>query len=645
MQVRKDGIVWPVRRDIFDESWPGAQIEEIPLTGQYVSEALTKERLRAFIAEHCESGQLPENGVAMILRAPTGSGKNHFVHHVVRPLAAEQGTNVLYLSNRKALYTQQMREADEAVNPVIKKRFYPRDTPEFQTGSITLMTYHHYYQMLQKYGSGYYQKFKYIAADEIHFAVADSQFNADTGSILASIPRVFSRCVRLYLSATPEDAASAIYEAEWRAMPPDDNVEKTAIYYPYTGEIKNKEKLPKLTMFTMAPDYSSYRDMYVFSKKESLIHEILRDDPDMKWVVFVSRKQDGKDLRSTLEEQGIRATYLDSETRSSGNIHDRHRWETIMETGQLGDARVLIATSVLDNGFSIHDTRVGRVVLTSSNRVEFLQELGRVRLQPSQKLRVYFSRMSKADTHPERRQQILDVFAMFYGSQEIREYPYPDAEIEASPNRVLQLIMAPGAHEDLGFVSSRPIRLLDGSAAREPYINPMARWYAKLLGDQAAEYDRLIDEYGADMASVLYKARWLCEEPEKLTPENFMYVDIDKPGGKQVEAMLDTLCSKYLDTPMLEPKKGLEVPEMRIFETFSRELQKLFTKLCPRNSSLNNGANRGSWKNRAINSHLAQLNIMAGLNTNGYRLEKDSLTGFWKLMRGSAPALDVPITG
>ena len=40
--------------------------------------------------------------------------------------------------------------------------------------------------------------------------------------------------------------------------------------------------------------------------------------------------------------------------------------------------KVLITTSVLDNGVSVHDTDVGNVVIATDSKLSFIQMLGRI---------------------------------------------------------------------------------------------------------------------------------------------------------------------------------------------------------------------------------------------------------------------------
>ncbi len=477
-------ILFPYNLNIFDSHFPGAKVEKHILHGRYVSDELTQERLGTFINQLRRSAEWSESGCPFMVAAPTGAGKNYFIHHVVRPYAATHGQKVLYLCNRKALAFQQMREADRAVNPPIQQSFYPNDAAEYTTGSITLMTFHHYFSLLQKNGPVYFAPYSIVIADEAHFYYSDALFNPDTGEILDSIPRVFAHSLRIYMTATPEDVLDPIYAAEWRCAPWVHDSEKNAICDYFSHEVSHLERLPLLPVFTMLWDFSAYQGPYVFSKTDSLIQEITEDDPSEKWIIFATSKEAGKDMRRNLHHEGISAVYLDSDSRR-GDLGQRQLWDRVLEKG-LENCRVLITTSVLDNGFSIHDKAVTRIVLFTDDRTAFLQELGRVRLAPEQMVRVYFNRMDKTGSlHARKRQAILDTFALFCGSNAIPEYPHPDAEIEPSPNGVLAMKTVPNAREDLGYVSSRPVLLADGSVALEPYINlygPLGRQAARTAG-------------------------------------------------------------------------------------------------------------------------------------------------------------------
>ncbi len=78
------------------------------MPGNYVSESMTE----AFIeCEFKRRFNIEWVGMhrAFLIHAQTGKGKNHFVHYVLRPLAARLGKKVLYLCNRKALGEQEKK--------------------------------------------------------------------------------------------------------------------------------------------------------------------------------------------------------------------------------------------------------------------------------------------------------------------------------------------------------------------------------------------------------------------------------------------------------------------------------------------------------------------------------------------------------
>lgn len=607
-------IVVPYLPNIFDPCFPGAQIELITLHGRYISQNLTLEWFEGFIAENLDKAEWSIKGFPSVISTPTGSGKNTFVLHVVRTYAASKGLMILLIVNRKALATQMMREADKAVNPAIHKSYYPDDATEYTTGSITLMTYHHYYELLCHHGSEYFSKFSIVIADEAHFFATDALFNSDTSYILDSIPCVFSNCVRIYMTATPEEVIDPIYAAEWRHAPWVNDLEKNALRDVLTHELYHLDRLPKIPVFTMPWDFSGYDGPFVFSKADDLIREIKEFPPSEKGIIFVDSKKEGQRMCHQLNSMNIPSAYLDSGSRY-GNRKERRTWEDVVDDGNLGKYRVLIATSVLDNGFSIHDKAISFIALFTDDRTTFLQELGRVRLERGQKVRVYFSKMDKTGSlRLNKRQDILDAFALFYGNKAIPEYPYPDAEIQPSPNGVLELKTAPDARDDLGYVSSRTVFLPDGSTCRKPYINDMARWVANQLGKQAEEYDRLLVE-NPKLAPILYKARWLAKDPMSLTFENLHYIDINVPSDDRAAEKLAILYAKYEDTIMAEPKKGEdETEESQRFEEFSSDFQDLYLELCPYDKSVNNGKNREPWKHVAIQNHMKKLNEKFGKN-------------------------------
>lgn len=625
MQKRLNNVAHLCSANLFSDSFPGAQLKVSELEGEHISDALTEEFIDRLL-DQFEWNRPPNLFNAMILVAQTGKGKNFWVLHTLRAYAADREKEVIYLCNRVALNRQQIQEADKAVNPIIKPKVIS-DISEHRAGSLTIMTYHRFYKKLKEEGWSYFDRFAFCVVDEAHFFYSDALFNADTEKILYLIPKVFANCFRVYMSATPEAVIDPIYAAEWKALKGDYAPEKCkATYSPELGW-HGKENLPQMPLYHFQFDFSEYQDTYVFSKEENLVEEILNDESTGKWVVFITSKNKGKEMEKELTDANIATIYIDRDTRSCPNIETRQIWERIQETGSLGNSKVLITTSVLDNGFSVHDKAVKNIVLFAEDKTEFLQELGRVRLEEGQKVKVYFSRMTRNGRfHPNNKDSILNVFAQYYGNREIAEYPFPDAEIPASPISVMQWQLSSG---DIGFIDTKPVKTTDGKYALEPYINNLARWTAKKIMEESAEYDRLVAE-NADLASVLYKARWLSAEPDKLTFDNLHFTDIDRPHDERSLSEVKAFFEPYLGVVLKEPSRNEKREETKQFEEFSRNFQKLFVGLKPNDSSINLGQNRDIWKHQAINNHLQELrNLIPDLPN--YILEQGAEKKEWIL--------------
>lgn len=603
----------PCSADLFSECFPGAQLEIHEMEGEYISDALTKKNIQQIMdgykgSEEVDSyGRIvwkpPDKFYGMMLDAQTGKGKNYWVLHTLRGYAAEKGKKIIYLCNRTALNKQQIMEAEKAVNPA-KRPKAAADVSEYETGSLTIMTYHRFYEKLKKHGGQFFKRFSFCVADEVHFFCSDALFNKDTEKILYAIPKVFSKCFRIYMTATPELVYDPIYAAEWEIMEgayAPDNCE--AYIVPETGHI-TREKLPKMPLYRFRPDFSAYQDVYVFSETEKLLDEIRNSETD-KWVVFVTSKSKGKEMRDALMDDNIDTVYIDRDSRSSTDIEIRQQWERIQSTGNLGDSRVLITTSVLDNGFSIHDKEVANIVLFTEDKTEFLQELGRIRLEQGQKLTVYFSCMTQnGRLHFNNRMQILNVFAQYYGNKAIPEYPYPDAEIAGNPLAVLQQKLE--TDNKIGFVGAKAVKLSDEREVLEPYINNLARCVARDMLKEAEEFAMLMHE-NEKLAPILYKARWFCNDPDKLGFDNLHVKKLELPRGERTRNEVMDFFQPYLGRVMAEPKKDEETEETKLFQKFSDNFQKIYVKMFPRDRSVNKGVNRQPWKNKAISSHLENI--------------------------------------
>ena len=119
-----------------------------------------------------------------------------------------------------------------------------------------------------------------------------------------------------------------------------------------------------------------------------------------RWLVFVRKKKQGEALQIALKSHGCSSITID--THSAGNYDGRRvprrsarnrAMDQLVWNQELG-CNVLISTSVLDNGISLHADAVDHLVLCQPGKTSFLQMLGRVRVREGQRLRVYIQRMT-----------------------------------------------------------------------------------------------------------------------------------------------------------------------------------------------------------------------------------------------------------
>ena len=74
--------------------------------------------------------------------------------------------------------------------------------------------------------------------------------------------------------------------------------------------------------------------------------------------------------------------------------------------------KVLLTTSVLDNGVSIHDPEVENIAIITESKVSFLQMLGRVRSESTKGIKLYFV-LRSASYFARREQELKRVMEAF----------------------------------------------------------------------------------------------------------------------------------------------------------------------------------------------------------------------------------------
>lgn len=348
-----------------------------------------------------------KSGDDIIISFPTGAGKTYFVLNVLVPYAKELNKKIVMFCNRVALYEQ--------INNAIVE-----EDKEY----IELLTYQSAEYRIHEAILG---DVLYYIFDEAHYIFQDSSFNEGTGEwyehFFSTSKLSFGICV--YLSATPDDIymllanrtkysfhiddyleyygkLTALYNRKHK----NDNYEyykhyiSEADYYTdYTGQTpysygdriyeniqSHKSELAKIYAQDICYDYLTCKYFSEYTELEKRIAE-----SEDKWLIFVNKKSDGQSLCGKLNEQFVgtqkKAVFISSQSKHSTG-EDNIEFTHITEEEKFS-CDVLISTSVLDNGVNIKDKRLKNIVISVYDKTEFVQMLGRRRVEENDSVTLY----------------------------------------------------------------------------------------------------------------------------------------------------------------------------------------------------------------------------------------------------------------
>lgn len=330
----------------------------------------------------------------ILITAATGSGKSYFILHKLLKWIASKGKRLLYLVNRIALKAQIEKEIQGSVFNEMYKECNVRTSMD---AYIKVYTYQNIEQRLR--GANYdkiikeLEGFDYVVYDECHYFHNDALFNTSTELSYDCLRTMFNSKVQIFMSATMERLKKVIY-----GRPP--------VFYSFTGggEAGNETLIrlwlrDRIREYSMEPDYS-YIKWEIFENIEHLESIILdKSREGEKWLIFTDSIDRGKRLKERLvskdfsrerkqigcnTEKEDKMRYIDEkevafidanygyDEDAAMNMHSIVNW-------QHAEARIVIATAVLDNGVSLHDSRLRNIVILGDTEESFIQMLGRKR--------------------------------------------------------------------------------------------------------------------------------------------------------------------------------------------------------------------------------------------------------------------------
>ena len=469
-------------------------------------------------------------GQDIFITAPTGSGKTTFVLEQLLSFAVYNKQKILYLVNRKILKKQLKEKITNNIRPNLR-----RDNMDFYIPSdvIEIETYQTIERKIQdKIDMSYYTKFDYIIADEAHYFYHDATYNTST---FLSYHWIMSRDgmpfapIFIFISATMDKVKDRIVR----------NVGKNEIFR-NKEEKENHLSHRKIREYHYEADYS-YIDLHVFDNKDEIIKIILSKRKE-KWLVFVLSIDQGRLLERQLLDNKMDAVFIDA--RYDKNIDSMTAVEQVATEKKISN-RVLIATSVLDNGVSIEDENLRNLIVMADTKEDFMQMIGRKRVQNQEKIKLYICKRSQ--NHFEQRLNTYVLPLLNF----IEEYEKLDKNINGSLesnafDRLLRRVLQ----------NQKTYEYVKGTCYLEHgylYMNQFAVEQIDYLNDY---YQKLIQRFKSEgeLAFLNQQAEWIGISNIEENYESYV-VDKQAECRNQIVEALNPVLEKELTT---ENSKGLK---------------------------------------------------------------------------------------
>lgn len=396
-----------------DEEVFGKKLESLPVIKRAPEEVGFSDKISDLLGDEYKQWEI---GDCIFLSASTGLGKSYMIQKCLYEYAQKSEAKIALFVNRDALRRQQIEES--------KKYAMEKDCHSVLLHPFT-------YQQIEQNGAGaekakqYLRQCRYIVCDEAHYFITDALFNPTTQKSFDFITSLYKSATLIFVSATLDQVRPLIkkhimdlYNKEWEEWN-DNNRDKW--WYHEDGHkrglsgaakkyLKNKKAIiegdvyvptkPQIREYQFYRNISENLEVWYFKEINELIHTIQDRVYPGKWLIFVSSKKTGKELRDNLKEctnGKKKIVYVDADYDSSSN-DDNCQDETKKAKIEMKNIRknglfscdILISTSVLDTGINITDPEVKNIVLFSDDEDSFKQLLGRKRfLSEDEKLNLF----------------------------------------------------------------------------------------------------------------------------------------------------------------------------------------------------------------------------------------------------------------
>jgi hypothetical protein len=288
------------------------------MTRQYISDIVTIEEISKW-----------QPGNTILINSMTGSGKSQMIKDVLYIYCKENNKKILLLSNRNALKGQNQEELGDEKSDVITLKNYQALESSIILGNEI---------------ESLFKKYDYICFDECHYLLSDSAFNLNTDILLTQLKNPINTKIYIFMSATPDAILT------------------------YHEDFTFKYNIQK--------DYSYIKDIYFFSRTETLENILEKIPPEDKLIYF----------GSALDAQNLSLGFSDSSFMCSENNKEFYRKSSKSVSGEIKKdnmfkSRYLFTTKVIDNGVNIIDKNIKHIVLDLFDTIDLIQCIGRKRIK------------------------------------------------------------------------------------------------------------------------------------------------------------------------------------------------------------------------------------------------------------------------
>lgn len=313
------------------------------------------------------------SGDIVLIECQTGTGKTWFVKNVLTDYLLEH-ERLLFVCNRTNLKRQLKKD-------LLNKYGIPIPTDEngntdlerldniTKIENIVITSYHAIQNSIIKQFYDGEQcdigQFEYIILDECHYLMTDGSYNNKCMLAYDKLVKEHQHnSIKIFISATMEEIKPTIYK----------NVAKIM------GE------KPRIFEYSTGIDYSYVHPKY-FDSIDTIINLIKNDMSEEKWLIFVSKIDDGKYFLQNLGEDICSLIVAGSKTDELKSIINNSKFEK----------KVLVTTKALDNGINIEDSQLVNIVIMAWDKTTFIQMLGRKRytIDNCQEINLYIMKRMK----------------------------------------------------------------------------------------------------------------------------------------------------------------------------------------------------------------------------------------------------------